>query len=75
MAQAAHAELNQYEFAAGGEFGIGSAKQYGEADIKGQNFSNQDLRRANFTGADARRTNFSVRRLANPRAAVAAACL
>jgi hypothetical protein len=28
---------------AGGEFGIGSAQQYGEADIKGRDFSGQNL--------------------------------
>ena len=35
------AELNKQEAAAGGEFGVGSAQQYGEADIQGQDFSNQ----------------------------------
>lgn len=35
------ADLNVYEAAAGGEFGIGSALQYGEADVSGRDFSNQ----------------------------------
>lgn len=54
----AHAELNKFEEALGGEFGIGTAQQFGEADIKGQDFSNQDLRRSNFTSADCRDCNF-----------------
>eukprot|EP00882_Tetradesmus_deserticola_P013104 GHRQ01013897.1.p1 GENE.GHRQ01013897.1~~GHRQ01013897.1.p1 ORF type:complete len:261 (+),score=92.30 GHRQ01013897.1:47-784(+) len=58
MCPAALADLNVYEAAAGGEFGIGSAQQYGEADIQGKDFSNQDLRRSNFTSADCRRANF-----------------
>lgn len=52
------AELNVYEAEAGGEFGIGTAQQYGEADIKGRDFSNQDLRRSNFTAADCRDCTF-----------------
>jgi hypothetical protein len=55
----AFADLNVYEAAAGGEFGIGSAAQYGEANISGKDFSKQDLRRSNFTSAEARKTNFS----------------
>lgn len=35
------AELNPYEYNAGGEFGVGTAQQFGEADIKGKNFSGQ----------------------------------
>ncbi len=35
------AGLNALEAAAGGEFNIGSARQYGEADLKGQDFSKQ----------------------------------
>ncbi|WIA37298.1 hypothetical protein OEZ86_014236 [Tetradesmus obliquus] len=73
MCPAALADLNVYEAAAGGEFGIGSAQQYGEADIQGKDFSNQariqtayresedaiiDLRRSNFTSADCRKANF-----------------
>lgn len=53
------ADLNKYEAAAGGEFNIGSALQYGEADIKGRDFHGQDLRRSNFTAADCRNCNFS----------------
>lgn len=41
MCPPALADLNVYEAAAGGEFGIGSAQQYGEADIQGKDFSNQ----------------------------------
>ncbi|GAB4822014.1 hypothetical protein N2152v2_009060 [Parachlorella kessleri] len=52
-------QLNKYEYAAGGEFGFGTAQQYGEADIKGRDFSNQKLQRANFTAADCRDCNFS----------------
>jgi len=54
----AFAELNKYEAAAGGEFGIGTAQQYGEADLKGRNFANQDLTRSNFTAADCRQCKF-----------------
>ncbi|KAL4429364.1 hypothetical protein ABPG77_005138 [Micractinium sp. CCAP 211/92] len=54
----AGAELNKYEYNAGGEFGVGTAQQYGEADVKGRDFSKQDLQRSNFTSADARDANF-----------------
>ncbi|CAG9465037.1 unnamed protein product [Pedinophyceae sp. YPF-701] len=54
----AMADLNKYEYEAGGEFGVGTAGQYGEADLTGRDFSNQDLRRSNFTAADCRRCNF-----------------
>lgn len=37
----AYADLNELEAAAGGEFGIGSAMQYGEADVQGKDFSSQ----------------------------------
>jgi uncharacterized protein YjbI with pentapeptide repeats len=57
-AQPALADLNRFEQEAGGEFGQGTAQQYGEADIKGRDFSNQDLRRSNFTSADCRDCNF-----------------
>ncbi|MEW5299135.1 MAG: hypothetical protein WDW38_005029 [Sanguina aurantia] len=53
------AELNRFEFEAGGEFGTGTAQQYGEADISGKDFHDQDMRRSNFTSADCRRANFS----------------
>jgi uncharacterized protein YjbI with pentapeptide repeats len=60
LPQSAFAELNKLEAAAGGEFGNGTALQFGEADIKGKDFSNQDLRRSNFTSADCRDCNFKV---------------
>lgn len=41
LAQPALADLNAFEAAAGGEFGRGSAMQYGEADIQGRDFSGQ----------------------------------
>jgi hypothetical protein len=41
VAGPAHAELNKLEAATSGEFGMGSAQQYGEADIKDRDFSNQ----------------------------------
>jgi uncharacterized protein YjbI with pentapeptide repeats len=53
-AMPACAELNKFEYSAGGEFGMGTAQQYGEADVKDRDFSGQDLRRANFTSADCR---------------------
>ena len=34
----AMADLNKYEAAAGGEFGNGTAQQYGEADLRGRDF-------------------------------------
>jgi hypothetical protein len=40
LASPASADLNKFEAGAGGEFGMGSAQQYGEADIKGRDFSN-----------------------------------
>lgn len=52
------ADLNVYEAEAGGEFGRGSAMQYGEADLQGRDFEKQDLRRSNFTSADIRKANF-----------------
>ncbi|GIL71719.1 hypothetical protein Vretimale_846 [Volvox reticuliferus] len=58
LAGPALADLNVYEAEAGGEFGIGSAQQYGEADVQGRDFSGQDLRRSNFTSADCRNANF-----------------
>ncbi|KAK9811424.1 hypothetical protein WJX72_003758 [[Myrmecia] bisecta] len=62
-AQPALADLNKYEAAAGGEFGIGTAQQYGEADLRGRDFSGQDLRRSNFTSADCRDCNFQSAKL------------
>jgi len=32
------ADLNKYEAAAGGEFGNGTAQQYGEAELRGHDF-------------------------------------
>lgn len=52
-ASPASADLNRLEAQITGEFGIGSALQFGEADVKGRDFSNQDLRRSNFTAAGA----------------------
>jgi len=49
----AWAGLNELEAEMGGEFGIGSAQQWGEASIDGKNFDGQDLRRSNFTSASA----------------------
>ena len=34
----AYADLNKFEQEMGGEFGRGSAQQYGEADVKGKDF-------------------------------------
>lgn len=56
--QPAMADLNKYEADLGGEFGNGTALQFGEADIAGKDFSKQDLRRSNFTAADCRDCNF-----------------
>lgn len=58
LSQPVLADLNKYEAAAGGEFGIGTAQQYGEADLQGRDFSNQDLTRSNFTASDCRQCNF-----------------
>lgn len=52
------ADLNKFEADIGGEFGKGTAQQYGEADLKGRDFSSQDLTRSNFTAADCRDANF-----------------
>lgn len=56
--QPALADLNKFEADAGGEFNVGTAAQYGEAELRGKDFSGQDLRRSNFTSADARNANF-----------------
>uniref|UniRef100_A0A803L6I2 Thylakoid lumenal protein TL20.3, chloroplastic n=2 Tax=Chenopodium quinoa TaxID=63459 RepID=A0A803L6I2_CHEQI len=42
-----------------GEFGIGSAAQYGSADLKKAVHVNENFRRANFTSADMRESDFS----------------
>jgi hypothetical protein len=53
------ADLRSFEAERSGEFDVGTAKQYGEADVQGRDFSGEDLRRSNFTSADCKRTNFS----------------
>ncbi|KAL6007913.1 hypothetical protein ACLOJK_033418 [Asimina triloba] len=53
------AELNKYEAETRGEFGIGSAAQFGSADLKKAVHVNENFRRANFTSADMRESNFS----------------
>lgn len=53
------AELNKYEADTRGEFGIGSAAQYGSADLRKAVHINENLRRANFTSADMRESDFS----------------
>ncbi|KAK1305531.1 Thylakoid lumenal protein [Acorus calamus] len=45
------AELNKYEADVRGEFGIGSAAQYGSADLKRANFTSADMRESNFSGS------------------------
>jgi hypothetical protein len=57
-ASPALADLNRFEANLNGEFGNGTALQFGEADVKGRDFSNQDLRRSNFTSADCRDCSF-----------------
>ncbi|XP_051136904.1 thylakoid lumenal protein TL20.3, chloroplastic isoform X2 [Andrographis paniculata] len=42
-----------------GEFGIGSAAQFGSADLKKAVHVNENFRRANFTSADMRESDFS----------------
>nr|XP_027079622.1 thylakoid lumenal protein TL20.3, chloroplastic isoform X1 [Coffea arabica] len=53
------ADLNKYEAETRGEFGIGSAAQFGSADLKKAVHVNENFRRANFTAADMRESNFS----------------
>lgn len=58
----AHADLNKYEAARGGEFNRGSAQQFGGYDLQNVDVIKQygkDLRLSNFTGADMRRANLS----------------
>lgn len=43
LAAPVEARLNPYEEAAGGEFGQATAQQFGEADLKGRDFSNMQL--------------------------------
>ncbi|XP_075522900.1 thylakoid lumenal protein TL20.3, chloroplastic [Primulina tabacum] len=53
------ADLNKFEAETRGEFGIGSAAQYGSADLKKAVHVNENFRRANFTSADMRESDFS----------------
>ncbi|KAK1381833.1 Thylakoid lumenal protein, chloroplastic [Heracleum sosnowskyi] len=53
------ADLNKFEADIRGEFGIGSAAQYGSADLKKAVHTNENFRRANFTSADMRESDFS----------------
>ncbi|EOY24426.1 Pentapeptide repeat-containing protein isoform 1 [Theobroma cacao] len=53
------AELNKYEAETRGEFGIGSAAQFGSADLRKAVHMNENFRRANFTAADMRESDFS----------------
>ncbi|XP_078448088.1 pentapeptide repeat-containing protein [Wolffia australiana] len=55
----AMADLNKFEQEMRGEFGIGSAAQYGSADLKKAVHVNENFRRANFTSADMREADFS----------------
>nr|XP_043615073.1 thylakoid lumenal protein TL20.3, chloroplastic isoform X2 [Erigeron canadensis] len=53
------ADLNKYEADVRGEFGIGSAAQFGSADLRKAVHVNENFRRANFTSADMRESDFS----------------
>eukprot|EP00850_Spirogloea_muscicola_P023004 SM000323S12616 [mRNA] locus=s323:11535:20245:+ [translate_table: standard] len=55
----AFADLNKFEANTRGEFGIGSAAQYGSADLRKTVHANENFRRANFTSADMREADFS----------------
>ncbi|PON53822.1 Pentapeptide repeat [Parasponia andersonii] len=55
----ASADLNKFEAATRGEFGIGSAAQFGSADLRKAVHVNENFRRANFTAADMRESDFS----------------
>ncbi|CAO2039868.1 unnamed protein product [Urochloa humidicola] len=58
-AMPAYADLNRFEAEQRGEFGIGSAAQFGSADLKKAVHVNENFRRANFTSADMRESDFS----------------
>ncbi|KAE8732339.1 Thylakoid lumenal protein [Hibiscus syriacus] len=45
------AELNKFEAETRGEFGIGSAAQFGSADLKRANFTTADMRESDFSGS------------------------
>ncbi|KAF9685704.1 hypothetical protein SADUNF_Sadunf03G0081900 [Salix dunnii] len=53
------ADLNKFEAEIRGEFGIGSAAQFGSADLRKAVHLNENFRRANFTAADMRESDFS----------------
>uniref|UniRef100_A0A6N2JYX6 Thylakoid lumenal protein TL20.3, chloroplastic n=1 Tax=Salix viminalis TaxID=40686 RepID=A0A6N2JYX6_SALVM len=53
------ADLNKFEAEIRGEFGIGSAAQFGSADLRKAVHLNENFRRANFTSADMRESDFS----------------
>ncbi|KAF3448386.1 hypothetical protein FNV43_RR09099 [Rhamnella rubrinervis] len=53
------ADLNKFEANTRGEFGIGSAAQFGSADLRKAVHVNENFRRANFTSADMRESDFS----------------
>ncbi|GFZ01191.1 pentapeptide repeat-containing protein [Actinidia rufa] len=53
------ADLNKFEAEQRGEFGIGSAAQFGSADLRKAVHVNENFRRANFTSADMRESDFS----------------
>ncbi|KAL3699092.1 hypothetical protein R1sor_017114 [Riccia sorocarpa] len=55
----AGAELNKFEADTRGEFGIGSAAQFGSADLRKTVHAGENFRRANFTSADMREADFS----------------
>ncbi|WCJ25992.1 Thylakoid lumenal protein TL20.3 chloroplastic [Euphorbia peplus] len=55
----AFADLNKFEAEQRGEFGIGSAAQFGSADLRKAVHVNENFRRANFTSADMRESDFS----------------
>ncbi|KAH7331554.1 hypothetical protein KP509_20G040100 [Ceratopteris richardii] len=55
----ATADLNKFEADVRGEFGIGSAAQFGSADLRKTVHVNENFRRANFTSADMREADFS----------------
>lgn len=57
--QQAQADLNKFEADTRGEFGIGSAAQFGSADLRKTIHTNENFRRANFTSADMREADFS----------------
>ncbi|XP_027360530.1 thylakoid lumenal protein TL20.3, chloroplastic isoform X3 [Abrus precatorius] len=45
------ADLNKFEAEMRGEFGIGSAAQFGSADLRRANFTAADMRESNFSGS------------------------